>query len=722
MEGGAHLVTLIGPGGAGKTRLATRFGARHLDEWEGGVWFADLTEATDEQGLRGCVASALDVPLVGGDPDQLQGALASRGRAVLILDILEQVVAAAGRVVPRWLAAAPKLTLLTTSREALRVAGEQILELSPLSVPDGDRLASIEGSDAVALFVERARCANPRFVLNDSNASDVAEIVRQLDGMPLAIELAASRARMLTPARMLARLDERFRLLRGDRRDRTERQLSLRGAIAWSWDLLDRAERLALAQCSVFAGSFGLESAEAVVQLGAEAPDALDVLQALLHKSLLRSVEGDADARFSLLTSIRLFAAEQLPLGDGAQQRHAAWFARAAADAFDEPYGAGPPPIMADLPNLRLVARTAQPAQAVACLSVLAPLNRMVGGAEGMTQLCREVRARCPDDGLRSAVDVLRVNLLRDLGVTDQAVALLATLSSVPGGPSEAELFMLRAEMWSETDQLDRLREALPALSRAVDEACSDVQRIRWMQLLGHFRWRLRSDDPLPLFAEAARLAAEHSDRELGMALGNLGGTLDRLGRLSEALPVLRSAVAAHQRAGNRGNAANVHAKIGGVLLAMGRNKEAAAVLAGAADELGALGLRKYEVGARRTLAHALILVSKHDEAWEQLELALTRAQRQSPARRGWVRVVRAFAKVVVGDDHAALAEMEQAHGAAANSEEGRLTAALIAGRLGDIDAARAALALPCTAEPNPTLDLLRGLIQELLAKPAPRA
>ncbi|HVO29892.1 MAG TPA: protein kinase, partial [bacterium] len=340
---GTRLVTLHGAGGVGKTRLALRAASSNAERFaEGGVWFCDVTEALAADGVCFIVGGVLGVPVAGDDAaTRLGRAIAARGRILVVLDNFEQAVGAAPATVGRWMALAPDATFLVTSRERLHLPGEAVLDVLPLSVPAGDSRDA--DSPAVQLFLERARQVRPQGSAEPDLAS-VARIVVELDGLPLAIELAASRMSVLSPAKLLERLPRRFDLLKGGR-DTGSRQSTLQRTLDWSWNLLDPAEKDALAQASVFRGGFSLETAEEVIDLSAHSGVwTLDVLQSLRDKSLLRTVEAaeiPGEVRFALYANIREYAAAQLAGTPGekpAVERHAEHFARtglALADGAD---------------------------------------------------------------------------------------------------------------------------------------------------------------------------------------------------------------------------------------------------------------------------------------------------------------------------------------------------------------------------------------------------
>ena len=311
--GEARLVTVLGPGGTGKTRLARRFGRAQQLAYPGGVWFVDLAESRDTAGVLASVSAAFGLRLRGSEEvDRVGYALAGRGPLLLILDNLEQVVEVAPTL-SRWLALSPTTVILTTSRERLRARGERVVELGPL--PE---------DDAVALLLERARAARPGLTPDEETLRSIAV---QLDCLPLALELAAARLRLMSPEAVLSRLGERFRLLRGGR----GRQATLQSTLQWSWDLLEGGEQEALALLSTFRGGFTVEMAEGLLSAAGsvDATWALDHVEALRDKSLLRIDADHAEPRFGMLESVRAFA--ELKLDERGQR---ATGERAHADAL----------------------------------------------------------------------------------------------------------------------------------------------------------------------------------------------------------------------------------------------------------------------------------------------------------------------------------------------------------------------------------------------------
>jgi predicted ATPase/class 3 adenylate cyclase len=309
-----RLVTLTGPGGAGKTRLAVEVGAELLGAFSDGAFFADLSPIGDPDLVSLTIAQALGLSV---DPsgDALKAAQVHlRDRELLlIVDNFEQVVQGA-EAVEELLSAAPALRVLATSRMALHIYGEQEYEVPPFELLDPGRpLEELSTSAAVSLFIDRARAARPEFELTPEDTRAVAGIAARLDGLPLAIELAASQVRVLSPHAILSRLEQHLPLPVRSARGRPERQQTVRGAIAWSYDLLQEPEQRLFARLSVFPGGCSFEAAEAVGEPGDLGISVLDGLGALVDQSLLRPIDtSDGDVRFGMLETILEYADERL--------------------------------------------------------------------------------------------------------------------------------------------------------------------------------------------------------------------------------------------------------------------------------------------------------------------------------------------------------------------------------------------------------------------------
>jgi predicted ATPase/class 3 adenylate cyclase len=340
-----RLLTLSGVGGTGKTRLALHAAADMVDEFEHGVFFVPLAALGDPGLVLQAIAQAFGVREAAGRPlnELLQEHLRDK-QILLVLDNFEQVIAAAP-LVSDLLTAAPRLKVLVTSREVLRLNGESNYPVPPLSVPDPKRMPPLERLtqyEAVALFIDRALAVAPDFTVTNENAPAVAEICHRLEGLPLAIELAAARVRVLPPQRMLVELSHRLTFVTGRARDLPTRQRTLRGAIDWSHDLLTGEEQKLFRRLAVFVGGCALEAIESICIL-ADDTRVLDTIDSLVGKSLLRQAETHGEARFAMLETIREYARERL-IADGeaeaVQKRHRDYFLALAEKAAPKLLGA----------------------------------------------------------------------------------------------------------------------------------------------------------------------------------------------------------------------------------------------------------------------------------------------------------------------------------------------------------------------------------------------
>ncbi|WP_280473996.1 protein kinase domain-containing protein [Nocardia asiatica] len=336
-----RLVTLAGIGGVGKTRLALRVAARARRDFADGVWIVELADVCDALLVVEVVAAVLGLPDQSDRPlpEVLVQFLGSR-EALLVLDSCEHVVEAAAELAETLLAACPSLRILVTSREPLDIAGEATVRVLPLTAPDPDREPTLRGLpryDAVTLFTDRAAAAVPGFELSEDNRTTVARICSRLDGLPLAIELAAARMRTMSPEQILQRLTDRYALLTRSSRTAPARQQTLRWCIDWSYQLCTRAEQRMWARLSVFAGGFELDAAEQVCDGG---PDTgtplLDVLSCLVDKSIVLRGELDGVVRFRMLETVRDYGREKLRETSeytDLRRRHRDWCQRLAMDA-----------------------------------------------------------------------------------------------------------------------------------------------------------------------------------------------------------------------------------------------------------------------------------------------------------------------------------------------------------------------------------------------------
>ena len=346
----SRLVTLTGTGGSGKTRLAVQVAADALDDFPDGAWLVELAPLSEGDLVVQTVAGVLGL---GEEPDRrlldtLTDALRPKA-LLLVLDNCEHLVDACARLAESLLRACPKLRILATSREALDIPGESALPLASLGLPPGPPLPPLrellDGSSSVRLFVERATAALPSFQFNDGNAGAVTQVCARLDGIPLALELAAARVKVLSPEQIAGRLDDRFRLLTGGSRTALPRQQTLRALIDWSYDLLPESEKTLFRRLAVFSGGWSLDAAEAVCAGGdVEDWEVLDLLSHLVAKSLVVvDPPTDGQVRYRLLENLRRYGGERLAEAgeaDALAERHRDWFLRYAEEA--EPHLIGP--------------------------------------------------------------------------------------------------------------------------------------------------------------------------------------------------------------------------------------------------------------------------------------------------------------------------------------------------------------------------------------------
>lgn len=647
-QGGTRLVTLLGPGGIGKTRLAARYGRTCLPSWPGGVWFVDLTEARTRDGIAAAVGETLAVPLSGGDVvEQLGDAIAHRGPCLLILDNFEQVAEQASSTIGPWLARAPEARILVTSRVRLDLPGASVLRIEAMPLEEG-----------IALFVERARGQRPIDADGPEGAS-VRELVRLVEGMPLAIELSAARLSVMTPAQIVERITERFRILAGSG---SGRHATLRAAIDGSWETLKTWERAAFAQAAVFEGGFTLDAAEGVLDLRAwpEAPWVVDVLQALVDKSLLRSWiliddsprtprPGQPAMRFGMFVSLQEYARERLaeeeaiPGGSGAaavaaaEQRHARWFARfgedAAIDALDAPGGTERrQALAAELGNLveatrRMTAR-GEGAIAIRVFRAAWAVMELRGPFAAVVELGSGVATLplTPSDRARLLTSIGRAKqLMGRLGDARSDLQDALAIQRESGERAgEARTF---ANLATVALNDGRIEEALPdleralALLRAVGDRRAEGAALGNLGLAHHERGRL--DEASSALEAALAIQREvGSRRSEGVVLGNLGNLRTDQGRHDEARAHLEAALAIHTEVGNRRFEAIARANLGTLCKAQGRLDEAKTHFAMALAIHREVGARRFQGQMLDNLGQIYLQQGNQHEARVALEVA----------------------------------------------------------------------------------------------------
>jgi predicted ATPase/DNA-binding SARP family transcriptional activator len=458
---GVRLLTLIGPGGIGKTRLALEAAAHHIEHFEHGIYFVDLSPVRDRDNVFQAIIQAVDVSATTDEPPLavLTQELRSR-RLLLLLDNFEHVMEAADGVA-ELLRHCPGLKVLVTSREALRVRGEHLFTVPPLALPAAGETAAelVAGYEAIRLFVERARQVQPGFVVTSPNAAAVAEICARLDGLPLAIELAAARLTLFSPDELRDRLDRRLDVLLSGARDLPARQQTLRGTIEWSYDLLEDDERALFRILSVFvtARLDAVEEVAARLQLGRR--DFVESLASLIDKSLVRSTDEGGQRRLSMLETIREYATERLDedadLAEEVRRGHAEYFCEFTQSRRHRLYGPDRGSMLdelgAELGNLTAAWRywvdAGEPERLNALLDGLWVLNEVRGWYHATIELANDllgVLSAVPSTPARLREEIaLRTSLARGLLATrgyteeaeqtyDRALALAEQTGDVP--------------------------------------------------------------------------------------------------------------------------------------------------------------------------------------------------------------------------------------------------------------------------------------------------
>lgn len=527
LERGARLITLTGPGGTGKTRLALRHARESCAAFPGGVYFVDLSATRNALEVALCVALTMGLHVGRAPPTELVArALSTRPETLLVLDNFEQVVSCVEATVCAWLASSRSLRLLVTSREPLRVREERVLPVPPLAVTD----AVGRSSDAVELFLDRARTANPAVDSEPGVRSVAGQIVAMLDGIPLAIELAAARLEVLGIEELRRKLEGSLELLKSDRRDAPARHATLLATLEWSYQLLTPMERDALVQCSVFRG-FTLDAAEAVLDLTAAGGGAvLDVIQSLVEKSLLLvDRRPDGSRRFRLLVTVAAFAREKLCEAPAdaarlAEARHAAYFAKFGDDAQVAEFRRvlGPPPLLIERDNLEAaLAHAKRVGDGETAGRVLLALVEVLWHHAALSTLDDAIQDVLARDGLSPRTRLrLRLHQLRLVnalltqlqGVSlEQEVERLAGEVGDPLARAQAAVYLGRA--LGEAGELERARRHLDVaereLGRAPDPACLAGWALSWAWIEATYGSIARSSEWSVLSLEHALQAGE---------------------------------------------------------------------------------------------------------------------------------------------------------------------------------------------------------------------
>lgn len=636
--GKGRLLTLCGPGGTGKTRLALRLArlaaSRHAD----GAWWADLAALRATDPVLGPLAQALEV----GDADgkDLLTALVDHcrpRRLLLVLDNCEHLLVALAPAVSRLLSAAPGLRVLATSRQPLGVPGELVLPVQPMQLCDAAaRETEWAGNEAVELFVERARAVRPDFTPDLESLAAVVSICRRLDGIPLAIELAAARTRVLSPPRIAERLGDLFRLLTGGQRTLLPRQQTLRALIDWSYQLLDDAQRRCLASLAIFQGEFDLAAAEAVLPPQTAGTGAvLDELEALVERSLLVASDRGGDMGFRLLETIRQYALERLAedpdLAAHLRSRHRAYYTQAYTQQVEALDGPGQRQAVSAMDRLRDNVRAAydgalahgEHAPAIELATALARHDQRRGlMAEGIERTLRLLAADPPPSlalaqllegaatlGLRFG----RSDLARDWCERGLHVAaslgderLRGTLLRQLGNLAyRSEDFARALELYQQALQV--ARGAGHVLAQA--HALVNIAAVATEQL------RPRDGQAALLDALDIYRASGHS-RGQASVLGNLGVIEHDLGLTEASRQHFAAAIELHESNGEARGAAIARCQHGACLLALDDAAAARQVLEPAVEALRQREDRPTLAAALEWLARACARLREPERAW----------------------------------------------------------------------------------------------------------
>ena len=674
----SRIVTLVGAGGTGKTRLSLEVAGQLVADFPDGVWLVELAQLTDAALVPGAIAAALGARAEGDTPPMALIESTLRGqRVLLLLDNCEHVIDEAARAAQTLLRSLPRLQLLATSRQALGIEGETLYRVPSLSMPeraDSATPADVIASEAAQLFVDRATAVQPGFALNARNAAAIAQVCRRLDGIPLAIELAAARLTALSVEEIARRIDDRFRLLTGGLRTALPRQRTLRALVDWSYDLLAPGERSVLDALAVFAGGFSLEGAESVAADGPDsASGVLDAIDHLVAKSLLIAETQDGSGtRYRLLETIRQYASEKLAEGGRAEavrRRHFECFANlASAGAMAL---AGPTALEwldrleAEHDNLRAAldwSGNADPANYARLSGALRYFWDTRGHyTEGWNRLGRALTLHTKRDQVR--LDALigaglcaykLAHTQRSDDILSEAVTLAQELGNV-GGEAAATLWLAADRMHSQgPDGFEPLLLRGLPLARAAGDRRFELLTL--MELGRAALDRGQHAKARTLFLESAQVGVDAGCViDTPSAIHHAGQcALEQLD-FASARRLLDDALVQHRRIGNHHDAAVTLGLLAQLALNEDRLDEARAL---SGESLRTFrSLHDPKCGAREAVVHATVLIAMGDGA-----AALPHAQSAAQTYRELgFPLYRARALCTVGCIHATLGDGDAA-------------------------------------------------------------
>jgi predicted ATPase/class 3 adenylate cyclase/uncharacterized protein HemY len=651
---GVRALTLTGPGGIGKTRLSVQIAAELAEGYSDGAYFVSLGPIGDASLVMTTLAQALGLRESGGRTplDAVRTYLTDRN-ALLVLDNFEQVIDAAPDIA-ELLAACARVQVLVTSREALHIRGEQELPVPPLAIPaeragsanrERIRLAELVQYPSVTLFIERARAVKPEFGLTFANATAIAEICRRLDGLPLAIELAAARVRLLSPQAILPRLANRLALLTGGARDLPSRQQTLRSTVDWSYDLLTPEEQQLFRGLAVFAGGCTFEAAEAVYNDGDSSPDILDGLGSLVDKSLLRRQDdGEGEPRFSMLETIRECGLEHLESsGEATRARraHAGYFLQLVQTAESHLTGQGQQEWLARLErehdNLRAALTWAQETgEGVYGLTFSAAVWRFwythgyiregrnwleyfLARTAGDEQANREIRARalCGAATLASTQD----DLAGATKLAEESLALSRDLADDKGIASALTILGSLALHQGEAIRAQHLFEEALVLNRALNDPWTLGRTLSFLGQSAYLQGDYTHAEEI--FQESlAQLQELRSTSHSAVTLLYLGHVAREQGSFDRAAAYYRDALALSRGLSDKMRIARGLEAIATVIWTQGRAESAVQLLAAAdnlRDELGSVLHPLERPAIDRTIEGLRVVMDEADfgRAWD---------------------------------------------------------------------------------------------------------
>ncbi len=637
MRDGSRMLTIVGTGGAGKTRLARLAGLRASQSAgapPGGVWFIDLSEQRTTESMVEAIANVLDVSLKDCTTPQaalakLQSGIAQRRDAWLILDNFEQLVDVAGQTVGSLVGAAPWARFLITSREHLKLPDETVLKLGALT-----------GEESAKLFMERAQAIRPSLKSDPDIMALAASIGETLDGIPLAIELAASRVRLLTPAQILDRLSQALRLLCAPNRSGPKRHSTLRATLQWSWDLLEPWEQATLAQLSVFHGGFTVDAAEAVVSIqdSAQAPWTMDVLEALVDQSMVHPMEGPGDARLTMFRSVQDFAHEKLTaMGThtDALARHISWAIADGEKRLDQQWTPDGPQARQALRNERdnLFAAhecAREPEESIKTALILGRLLWLTGPLSTISRILDALEpVHNTHSLLANKLAVQRGWLLHHTGETKAGEALLLQTLEIAQDQGQLGLQadILRTLGDTNYDQGD-FPEAEEQLRLAAELAGQAGERAREGQHLttlgSMYRLLNRVEEARETLEAGLAIHREMGDQRYeAIALSGLGSLAHLLGALDEAEARNSEALGIFQATGDLVGESHLLENMGNHHMSAGRGEEAMACYGRSMEMARRRGMILHQAAIATNLAMAHLDMGELMEAEDLLRQAV---------------------------------------------------------------------------------------------------